>query len=87
MQILRKYRKLDRDSKESSEKAVRAGEITSGCVRAWRWLSTEWLGKARREVGALKLDFIVPDCTMSKMTHRAAMSKLARFQAVSHGHQ
>eukprot|EP00946_MAST-07B_sp_MAST-7B-sp1_P000159 g159.t1 len=49
--------------------------------------ASKWLGKARRELGALKLDLLLYlDCTMSKMTHRAAMSKLARFQAVSHGH-
>jgi len=46
-----------------------------------------WLNDARKQIGKLKLDFLLYlDSTMSNMSHRALMSKLAYKQAVSHGH-
>ena len=46
-----------------------------------------WLPTARAKIAALKLDLLVYlDLTMSTMTTRLAMSKLARVQANTHGH-
>ncbi len=46
-----------------------------------------WLDRARAEVAGLKLDLLLYlDGTMAKMCRRIAMSRLARVQAVSHGH-
>jgi hypothetical protein len=46
-----------------------------------------WLERARAEIGMLELDLLLYlDLTMSPMAHRLAMSRLARVQAVSHGH-
>ena len=46
-----------------------------------------WLDRARDEVAGLKLDLLLYlDGTMAKMCRRIAMSRLARVQAVSHGH-
>lgn len=46
-----------------------------------------WLNDVRKKIGKLKLDLLLYlDSTMSNMTQRALMSKLAYKQAVSHGH-
>tara|TARA_B100000963_G_C22631981_1_gene675410 strand:+ start:2315 stop:4180 length:1866 start_codon:yes stop_codon:yes gene_type:complete len=47
----------------------------------------DWLSEARTKIGKLKLDLILYlDSTMSSISHRVLMSKLAKVQAVSHGH-
>ena len=46
-----------------------------------------WLERARNEIGLLNLDLLLAlDSTMSSYCQRALMSKLAKIQAVSHGH-
>ena len=47
----------------------------------------DWLGQLRSRVGALRLDVLLYlDSTMSSMATKLSMSRLARVQAVSHGH-
>lgn len=46
-----------------------------------------WLTNARQKIGSQHFDLILYlDSTMSSVCHRILMSKLARVQAVSHGH-
>lgn len=46
-----------------------------------------WMQRARHDIQALELDVLLYlDATMSKMCRALAMSKLARVQAVTHGH-
>lgn len=46
-----------------------------------------WLHRARADIGALELDVLLYlDLTMSSMAHRLGLSRLARVQAVTHGH-
>ena len=47
----------------------------------------KWLSYTRDKIVSMKLDIIFyPDLTMSTMTHRLAMSRLAPIQVTSHGH-
>tara|TARA_X000000368_G_scaffold418991_1_gene421316 strand:+ start:4687 stop:6396 length:1710 start_codon:yes stop_codon:yes gene_type:complete len=47
----------------------------------------KWLSYTRDKIASMKLDIIFyPDLTMSTMTHRLAMSRLAPIQVTSHGH-
>ena len=47
----------------------------------------DWLQNARNQIGSLGLDLILYlDSTMSLACHHMLMSRLARVQAVSHGH-